>query len=293
MVLCSFYEGLYKYFKVSRMNKVWTITFKVCALSIALILTGCFKHTTYPKLDDSQPYLAVPPQQLIAGTSVEDRPIMYYVLGQGPEVVFILATIHGDEPAGALLVKQLADYLQQQQTLLKGHTVVLMPVANPDGLAKNSRNNANNVDLNRNFESANRINKEEFGLTALSEPEAHIINRFIKQYSPERIVSIHQVVDTGPEGLATMMPTGCLDYDGPGQMLANHMAKYCDLPVQKLGASPGSLGSYAGVTLGIPTITFEMQKNDSKLDSEILWQRYGKALLAAIVYPDPIQDKQQ
>jgi len=276
MVLCSFYEGLNKYLKVSRMNKVWTITFKVCALSIALILTGCVKHTTYPRLDNSQPYLAVPPQQLIAGSSVEDRPIMYYVLGQGPEVVFIMATIHGDEPAGTPLVKKLADYLQQQRKFLEGRTVVLMPLANPDGLARNTRQNAKGVDLNRNFASQNRINNEDFGLTPLSEPEAYIIEQLIRQFKPDRIVSIHQ-------------PYGCIDYDGPGQMLANHMAKYCDLPVKKLGALPGSLGSFAGETLGIPTITFEMQENDSKLDSEILWQRYGKALLAAITYPNPVQ----
>ncbi len=263
--------------------------FKVCALSAVLTLAGCFKPTTYPQLDTSESYLPVPAQQHIAGISIENRPIMYNVIGQGPEVIFILAAIHGDEPAGALLVKRLSDYLQQNQhRLLRGRTVVLLPVANPDGLAKNSRYNANEVDLNRNFESPNRINKEEFGLMALSEPEAHIINRFIRQYTPERIVSIHQVMDTGPEGLATMMPTGCIDYDGPGQMLANHMAQYCDLPVKKIGAQPGSLGSYAGVTLGIPIITFEMQKNDSRLNPEILWQRYGKALLAAITYPNPV-----
>ena len=280
MVLCSFNEGLYKCLKVSRMNKVRTIIFRVCVLSIALILTGCFKHTTYPQLDDSQIDLAVPPQQLIAGRSVENRPVMYYVLGRGPEVVFILSTIHGDEPAGTPLVKKLADYLQQQRKFLEGHTVVLMPLANPDGLARNTRQNAKGVDLNRNFASQNRINNEEFGLTPLSEPEAYIIEQLIRQFNPDRIVSIHQ-------------PYGCIDYDGPGQMLANHMAKYCDLPVKKLGALPGSLGSFAGETLGIPTITFEMLENDSKLDSEILWNMYGNALLAAIVYPDPIQDKQQ
>ena len=279
MVLCSFNEGLYKCLKVSRMNKVRTIIFRVCVLSIALILTGCFKHTTYPQLDDSQIDLAVPPQQLIAGRSVENRPVMYYVLGRGPEVVFILSTIHGDEPAGTPLVKKLADYLQQQRKFLEGHTVVLMPLANPDGLARNTRQNAKGVDLNRNFASQNRINNEEFGLTPLSEPEAYIIEQLIRQVNPDRIVSIHQ-------------PYGCIDYDGPGQMLANHMAKYCDLPVKKLGALPGSLGSFAGETLGIPTITFEMLENDSKLDSEILWNMYGNALLAAITYPNPVEHKQ-
>jgi protein MpaA len=72
-------------------------------------------------------------------------------------------------------------------------------------------------------------------------------------------------------------------------MLADHMGQYCALPVKKVGARPGSLGSYAGVTLGIPIITFEMTDADSKLDSAALWQKYGRAMLAAIVYPDAVQ----
>ena len=63
------------------------------------------------------------------------------------------------------------------------------------------------------------------------------------------------------------------------------MAEYCDLPIRKLGARPGSLGSYAGETLGIPIVTFEMLQSDAGLSGERLWRRYGKALLAAIVYP--------
>ena len=69
-------------------------------------------------------------------------------------------------------------------------------------------------------------------------------------------------------------------------MLAERMGQYCALPVKKLGARPGSLGSYAGVTLGIPIITFEMTQADSELNTEALWQKYGKALLAAITFPE-------
>jgi protein MpaA len=132
------------------------------------------------------------------------------------------------------------------------------------------------VDLNRNFEAANRVNSKETGLTSLSEPEARVIRQLILQYKPDRIVSIHQ-------------PLACIDYDGPALMLAEHMEQYCTLPIKKLGARPGSLGSYAGVTLSIPIITLEMLADDSKLSSEILWQRYGKALLAAILYPDTVR----
>ncbi len=201
---------------------------------------------------------------------------MYTVLGQGPDVTLILGAIHGDEPAGTILVRQLTEYLKQNPHLLEGRTVVLLPVANPDGAAYNSRDNANKVNLNRNFATVNRINNAEFGRMALSEPETIAIYQLIRQYNPDRIVSIHQ-------------PLGCIDYDGPGYGLASRMAQYCNLPIKKLGAKPGSLGSYAGVTLGIPIVTFELSQGDSGLGSESLWQRYGKALLAAVLYPERVQ----
>jgi protein MpaA len=151
-------------------------------------------------------------------------------------------------------------------------------VANPDGAAHNSRYNAHGVDLNRNFEAANRVADKEGGPSALSEPEARVIHELIRQHSPNRIVSVHQ-------------PLACIDYDGPGLNIANRMAQYCDLPVKKLGARPGSLGSYAGVTLGIPIITLEMLPTDSQSGPQTLWNRYGKALIAAIVYPNTVEQK--
>jgi protein MpaA len=275
-----------------------------------LVLSGCYQSPGVPQLG-TENKVVVPPLQHFAGVSVENRPIMYYVLGKGDNVTFIMSTIHGDEPAGVSLTNHLADYLNQHPDMLIGRKVVIVPVANPDGLAAKKRLNANGIDLNRNFPSGNRPNnmtesidsssqsslrsinakdvngisqskkdaatlRKEMGPSALSEPEAHIINELVKQYKPNRIVSIHQ-------------PYGCIDYDGPAESLAKQMASYCDLPVQKVGAQPGSLGSYAGLTLGIPIITFEMLENDSNLNPELLWQKYYKSLLAAIMYPDPVQ----
>jgi murein tripeptide amidase MpaA len=88
------------------------------------------------------------------GRSVENRPLEYLVLGQGRDVTLILATIHGNEPAGTPLVLQLARHLREHPLMLWGRTVVLVPVANPDGKARNRRFNANGVDLNRNFPTA-------------------------------------------------------------------------------------------------------------------------------------------
>jgi len=264
------------------MNQKRSVILNVCTLSAVLALAGCYEPTANPELVTtlpSSPYSptpAVPGQYRIVGTSVQRLPILSFVLGQGPDVTFILAAIHGNEPAGTPLVRRLEKYLQQRPHLLKGRKVVLLAVANPDGMAHNSRFNANGVDLNRNFPASNRVNDKRFGPTALSEPEARLVKQLIEQYSPDRIISIHQ-------------PLACIDYDGPGTTLAVRLALYCSLPVKRLGPKPGSLGSYAGVDLGIPIITFEMLQSDSGLDSETLWRRYGKALIAAIVYPDPVK----
>jgi len=254
----------------------------VTALAVLSILTfaGCYQPTSPPQLITEPPPAPSPAalltQHRIIGTSVRGRPLMCTVLGQGQDVAFILATIHGNEPAGTPLVRRLAEYLQQRPNLLRGRKVVLLPIANPDGMAMGTRSNAHGVDLNRNFRTANRINSPQFGRRALSESEAQAIERVIRQYAPDRIVSVHQ-------------PLTCIDYDGPAAALADRMAQYCDLPVRKLGAKPGSLGSYAGLTLAIPIITFELPRNANRLNQQALWERYGTALIAAVVYPDTVR----
>jgi len=261
------------------MNK-WIKVSTLCILFGVLAFAGCVEPVQYPQVVGEVKSSVLPWQYHILGTSVQKRPIMCLELGDGSDVTLIMATIHGDEAAGTPLVRRLSWYLREHPELLDGRKVVLMAVANPDGLVNDTRYNARGVDLNRNFEAANRINTKQTGLLPLSEPEAVIIKQLIQTYKPDRIVSIHQRSENNP---------ACIDYDGPASMLAKQMANYCELPINRLGAQQGSLGSYAGVTLGIPIVTFEMWPADSKLSSDALWRKYGKALLAAVVYPDPVR----
>ncbi|MHC4214291.1 MAG: M14 family zinc carboxypeptidase, partial [Planctomycetota bacterium] len=220
----------------------------------------------------------------IAGRSVEGRDIWCIVFGSGEDVTFVLASIHGDECAGTPLVRRLAGYLEDHPEFLVGRTVVLLDEANPDGVLAGIRHNSRGVDLNRNYYSDNRVNAAKYGLVAMSEAESRIIAGVIWQYGPDRIVSIHQVKDMGPGGLARRYPDGLIDYDGPGKDLAEAMSKECVLGVAKLGASPGSLGSYGGVLLRIPTITFELARDAHEIGSAELWERYGGGLIAAVGY---------
>ena len=116
------------------------------------------------------------------------------------------------------------------------------------------------------------MNNDVNGFDSLTEPESVILHDLILTRQPVRIVTIHQPLD-------------CLDYDGPGEQIAESMALYCPLPVKKLGSRPGSLGSFAGVEQNIPIITMELTADDSKLTTDQLWFKYGYALMAAITYP--------
>jgi protein MpaA len=209
-----------------------------------------------------------------AGYSTNNQPIEYYVHGTGDKTVMILGAIHGDEPASAVLVSKLNDYLlaNPRSYLLAIRRIVVIPVANPDGLAANIRPNFNWVDLNRNFPTANRINCAEFGFNSLTEPESLALKRLIDRYMPMRIISVHQ-------------PLGCVDYDGPAQEVAEAVSEASGLPVQKLGPLPGSLGSYAGETRGVPIITLELPAGSEDLDGYVLWRRYKNTLLTAIEFP--------
>ncbi|MHC4551922.1 MAG: DUF2817 domain-containing protein [Planctomycetota bacterium] len=207
------------------------------------------------------------------GYSVQGRPIELITMGHGPAKTMIIATVHGNEEAGTPLVAELQTHLRQRRRLLEANTVMIVPVANPDGMAMNTRGNANRVDLNRNFPAANRINNETNGPAGLSEPESKILHDLILREMPDRIVSLHQPLD-------------CIDYDGPGQAIAERMGQYCDLPVNKLGGRPGSMGSFVGIDQNIPIITVEMLRSDSDLTSTQLWQKYGVMLLSAITYPN-------
>ncbi len=207
--------------------------------------------------------------KIIAGRSVIGRPIHIYVLGNGPKKIFIMAGIHGNEPAGIPLVYKLREHLLNNPLLLNGKTVVLMPVANPDGTLLNTRHNANGIDLNRNFPADNRINNNNYGSSHLSEPEAQTIVNVIEQYKPSVVISIHQ-------------PYGCVDYDGPGLKLAKNMSLACQLPFRKLGTRPGSMGAYVGNELNIPIITLELPQGIEKYSDKWLWNRYEQCLLTAV-----------
>jgi protein MpaA len=243
----------------------------------------------------------LPVDKYVAGMSIEGRPIRCEVYGDGPDVMMVIATIHGNEACGTPLVAAFAKWLVAHPAELTGRTVVIVPVANPDGYAAGKRFNARNVDLNRNFPAGNwgvpqepddpesskssastktltspdgstYASGKRFkpGDTPLSEPESRALMQLICRYYPNRILSIHQ-------------PVACIDYDGPAAELAAAMGAKCPLPVKQLGSRPGSLGSFVGNSLQKPIVTWEFPE-EAGMDADELWKTYGDALIAALQF---------
>jgi predicted deacylase len=63
----------------------------------------------------------------------------------------IFATIHGDEPEGALALVRFITALEKNPELAKGYALFIYPLCNPTGFEDNTRHSRSGVDLNREF----------------------------------------------------------------------------------------------------------------------------------------------
>jgi murein peptide amidase A len=190
--------------------------------------------------------------------SREGREVSFYLSGSGnPGMIdtLILGVFHGDEQEAAILASAFLDQFDGSVFPLK--RVGLVPVVNPDGLAKNQRVNANGVDLNRNFPTRDwaELNPDTLyysGPQAASEAETQLICQILETYPPQKIITLHT-------------PYQVINFDGPARMLAEAMALANGYPVvADIGyATPGSFGTYAGKERNIPTITLELVEGEA------------------------------
>lgn len=168
------------------------------------------------------------------------------------KTILIIGVFHGEEPQGEYLINE---YLKTDLTKIKNRLLII-PCLNPDGKAKNQRQNSNGIDLNRNFPTKNwaKTDKKEYfgGNFPASEVETQFMIDVLNDYKIDAILSIHA-------------PFKIVNYDGPAQDLAQKIADITGYPVQAdIGyPTPGSFGNYAGVERNIPTITLELPEDES------------------------------
>lgn len=91
----------------------------------------------------------------------------------------IFATIHGDEPEGALALTRLVAELEKNPELAKGYCLFLYPVCNPTGFEDGTRHARSGKDLNREFWRNS------------AEPEVRVLETEIWTHAFDGIITLH------------------------------------------------------------------------------------------------------
>lgn len=155
-----------------------------------LAATGRLSAATLRALDRAVDEAAGPAtwyHQETIGTSAEGRPIRAYRAGEpGKPVVMVVATMHGEENFGQYVAHGLLEGRP-----ITGVDLWVVPVLNPDGLAKDRRWVAGSVDLNRNFPHRFVV-RANSGPRAQSAKETRVVMRFLDRVQPRYLASWHQ-----------------------------------------------------------------------------------------------------
>lgn len=185
---------------------------------------------------------AVPPRTTVLGESVRGRPIRARRVGnpEAPLRALVVGCIHGNEDDGIGIARRLRDWAPPRGICL--YTVATM---NPDGNARvpgndraldlRGRNNANGVNLNRNFPGGRRTGTpgsvDYSGPRNLSEPESRTLHRFLRRVEPHVLVVYHQHMDV-------------VDYCGGDREVQRRYAHDVGQRFTQLTRYPGSMATW-------------------------------------------------
>jgi len=245
----------------------------------------------------------------VIGKSVEGRNIESYTYlsaqagGSGKTNLTFIGGIHGGyEWNSVLLAYKFIDYLSTNPEIIPENiSVTIIPNANPDGVFKVTgkegrftvadvnkststiagRFNANEVDLNRNFDckwksEAIWQNKTvSAGTKAFSEPESLAIKNFALENKPSAVVFWHSQSNTvyGSECKDGMLPTTVKLMSLYSKASGYEVAETFDSYVVTGDASDWL------ASIGIPAITVELKTHES-----IEWEKNLDGIKALLKY---------
>lgn len=185
--------------------------------------------------------------------------------------LLVIGSVHGNEPAGKKVTDELLNLGAAKNT-----DVWVIRDANPDGSIRESRQNENGVDLNRNFPTqwlpSEPGTRSFSGYSPASEPEVHALIKAIDMVKPHTLITIHQ-------------PYAVVDCSaGRDNTLSDRLAALTGLPSECI---PGEWsGSPTNMYTGTITIWFNNRFPDAtavalELGSEVSLEQtlgYAKAL---------------
>jgi predicted deacylase len=223
------------------------------------------------------------------GGSVQGRSIKVYTIGNGETDILFVGGIHGGyEWNSILLAYEMIDYLKDNSDIVPDNvTIHIVPNLNPDGLfaateledrfaandipnnsmhtSGTGRFNANDVDLNRNFDckwapkSSWRGEIVSAGTSAFSEPEAEALRNYVTMVTPEAVVFWHSQANNV---YASECENGVLPETIALMNTYADVTNYGAVPVFDAYPITGDAEGWLA-SIGIPAITVELGSRTS------------------------------
>ena len=250
------------------------------------------------------PVVAPVPAHEVIGRSVEGREIDAYTYGSGEKHLVFVGGVHGGyEWNSVVLAYRFMDYLKENlSTIPPSLSITVIPSANPDGVyavvkkegrisatdvpadtgpVGTGRFNANDVDLNRNFdckwkpESFWRNNPVSAGSAPFSEPEAKALRDFVAERNPDAFVFWHSQSDAV---YASECEEGILPETLAIMHAYAHAAGYAAVPKFDAYEVTGDVEGWLA-SIGIPAITVELKTHET-----IEWEKNLAGIKALFEY---------
>lgn len=247
-------------------------------------------HGRYITLDDLEPLLESRRERVsVFGYSAEGRQLYDYKIGNGPIKVLMWSQMHGNEATATRALFDLFKFLESDTKavpVLEKISFCFVPMLNPDGALRYTRENANGVDLNRDF-------------VALSQPESRALTQLFEEFQPDYCFNLHDqrsIFGVGESGEPATMSFLAPAFDSernfsPGRERAVGIIMAMVRHLQEI--IPGKIGRFddsfnpacVGDNFqmrGTPTILVESGHYPGDYDREICRNLTFQALLSGI-----------